>query len=176
MILIETEDGVQRMATRGRVSCPASCYWGGNESWPGRRCGFKVEACQCVSGVRDISVKCGPSRNRAAKIWNAALQQGRIQMPHFICYLNWTDEGAKTVKGIPERYDAAHSLASSLGGKVVEAYVTTGQYDVVTILDMPDGDAMTKYALTLVSRGLARTTTVRAFPIEEISQIVSSLP
>ncbi len=95
---------------------------------------------------------------------------------HFICFLNWTDEGAKNVKDIPERYDAAHSLASSLGGKVVEAYVTTGQYDVVTILDMPDGDAMTKYALTLGSRGLARTTTVRAFPIEEISQIVSSLP
>ncbi len=97
-------------------------------------------------------------------------------MPHFICYINWTDEGAKTVKDIPKRYDAAHSLAASLGGKIVDAYVTTGQYDVVTILDMPDGDAMTKYALTIGSRGTAHTTTVRAFPREEISQIVSSLP
>ncbi len=95
---------------------------------------------------------------------------------HFICFLNWTDEGAKNVKDIPERYDAAHSLAASLGGKVESAYVTTGQYDVAVILDMPDGDAMTKFALTIGSRGQARTTTVRAFPQEEISQIVSSLP
>ncbi len=95
---------------------------------------------------------------------------------HFICFLNWTDEGAKNVKDIPERYDAAHSLAASLGGKVVDAYVTTGQDDVAVILDMPDGDAMTKFAMTIGSRGQARTTTVRAFPQEEISQIVSSLP
>ncbi len=95
---------------------------------------------------------------------------------NFICFLNWTDEGAKAVKGIPERYDAAHSLAASLGGNIVGAYVTTGQYDVVVILDMPDGDAMTKFALTVGSRGNAHTTTVRAFPHDEISQIVSSLP
>ncbi len=95
---------------------------------------------------------------------------------HFICFLNWTDEGAKNVKDIPERYDVAHSLATGLGGKVVGAYVTTGQYDVVVILDMPDGDAMTKFALTIGSRGNAHTTTVRAFPHDEISQIVSSLP
>ena len=95
---------------------------------------------------------------------------------HFICFLNWTDEGAKNVKDIPERYDAANSLAASLGGKVEGAYVTTGQYDVVVILDMPDGDAMTKFALTIGSRGNAHTTTVRAFPHDEISQIVSSLP
>ena len=44
------------------------------------------------------------------------------------------------------------------------------------ILDMPDGDAMTKFALTIGSRGNAHTTTVRAYPQEEISQIVSSLP
>ena len=97
-------------------------------------------------------------------------------MPHFICFLNWTDEGAKNAKGIAERHDAAHSLAASLGGKIVGAYVTTGQYDVVAILDMPEGDAMAKFALSIGARGQARTTTVRAFPYEEISQIVSSLP
>ncbi len=97
-------------------------------------------------------------------------------MPNFICFLNWTDEGAKNVKDISKRRDAAESVAASLGGKIVGAYVTTGQYDVVAILDMPDGDAMTKFAMTIGSRGQARTTTVRAFPQEEISQIVSSLP
>ena len=63
-------------------------------------------------------------------------------MPHFICFLNWTDEGAKNTKGIAERHDAAHSIAASLGGKIESAYITTGQYDVVVTLDMPAGDAM----------------------------------
>ncbi len=97
-------------------------------------------------------------------------------MPNFICFINWTDEGAKNVKDISKRRDAAESVAASLGGKVVNAYVTTGQYDVVAILDMPDGDAMIKFALTIGQRGQARTTTVRAFPQEEISRIVSELP
>lgn len=97
-------------------------------------------------------------------------------MPNFICFLNWTDEGAKSVKNMADRHDAAHSLAASLGGKIVNAYVTTGQYDVVAILDMPDGNAMAKFALTVGTRGQARTTTVRAFPQDEISQIAASLP
>ena len=97
-------------------------------------------------------------------------------MPHFICFLNWTDEGAKNAKGISERHDAAHSLAASVGGEIVGAYVTTGQYDVVAVLNMPDGDAMAKFALSIGARGQARTTTVRAFPYEEISKIASSLP
>lgn len=95
-------------------------------------------------------------------------------MPPFICFLNWTDEGAKNAEGIPERHDAAHSLAAILGGDVVGAYVTTGQYDVVAIIDMPDGDAMAKFALSVGTRGQARTTTVRAFPHDEISKIASS--
>ncbi len=108
-------------------------------------------------------------------MWNAALQQRTPQI-HNNCYLNWTDERANNVKDNPKRPDAAESLAASLGGKVVGAYVTTGQYDVAVILDMPEGDAMAKFAMSIGSRGQARTTTVRAFPQEEISQIVSSLP
>ena len=97
-------------------------------------------------------------------------------MPHFICFLNWTDEGAKNAKDVSKRHDAAHSVAASLGGEVVSAYVTTGQYDVVATLDMPDGDAMAKFAMAIGARGQARTTTVRAFSHDEISKIVSSLP
>ncbi len=97
-------------------------------------------------------------------------------MPNFICFLNWTDEGAKNVKDIPKRRDAAESVAASLGGEVVNAYVTSGQYDVVAILDMPDGEAMAKFALAVSSRGQARTTTVRAFSDEEIRKIVADLP
>ncbi len=77
---------------------------------------------------------------------------------------------------LPGRHDAAEALAESLGGKLVGGYVTTGEYDVVAILDMPEGDAMAKFVLTIGARGQARTKTVRAFPREEIGRIVSELP
>ena len=96
-------------------------------------------------------------------------------MPHFICFLNWTDEGASNPQNIKDRHAAAEHLAESFGGKVVGGYVTTGQYDVVAVLDMPDGDAMAKFALTIGQRGQARTTTVRAFPPDEIQKIAADL-
>jgi len=97
-------------------------------------------------------------------------------MPHFMCFLNWTDQGAKDVKEAASRYETAKSLAAGLGGRMVAAYVTTGQYDVVHILEMPDGDAMTKYSVALSSRGIVRTTTVRAFTPEEFGKLAAAAP
>jgi uncharacterized protein with GYD domain len=47
-----------------------------------------------------------------------------------------------------------------LGGKVLSAYVTTGQYDVDVTLEMPNGEAMVKLASAISASGNARTTTV----------------
>src|SRR5216683_7952339 len=73
-----------------------------------------------------------------------AAEQRRCLMPTFMCFLNWTDQGAKAVKDGAARYEAAKTLVAGLGGRMVGAYVTTGQYDVVFIVEMPNGDAMTK--------------------------------
>jgi uncharacterized protein with GYD domain len=54
--------------------------------------------------------------------------------------------------------------------------VTTGQYDVVVVVEMPNGDAMTKLAVALISRGNVRTTTVRAFLPEEFAKLEAEAP
>ena len=54
-----------------------------------------------------------------------------MQMPTFICFLNWTDQGAKNAKDSSKSYQASKNMAEKLGGKLLSAYVTTGQYDVV---------------------------------------------
>ncbi len=94
----------------------------------------------------------------------------------FMCFLNWTDQGAKAVKDGMSRYEAAKALVAGLGGRMVGAYVTTGQYDVVFIVEMPNGDAMTKLSVALTSRGNVRTTTVRAFPPEEFARLAAEAP
>jgi uncharacterized protein with GYD domain len=97
-------------------------------------------------------------------------------MPTFICLLNWTDQGAKTAKDAGKRYQASKALAEKLGGKVLSSYITTGRYDVIAALDMPDGQAMAKFAIALSASGNARTTTVRAYPPEEFARVAAEAP
>jgi uncharacterized protein with GYD domain len=101
---------------------------------------------------------------------------GRCSMPTFMCFLNWTDQGARAVKDASKRYEASKALIAKLGGRLVSAYVTTGQYDVVLTVEMPSGDAMTKFAVSLTSTGNARTTTVRAIPPEEFAKLAAEAP
>ena len=97
-------------------------------------------------------------------------------MPTFICFLNWTDQGAKNAKDSNKRYQAARSMAEKLGGKLLSAYVTTGQYDVVATLEMPNGEAMVKFASAISATGNARTTTVRAYTTDEFSKLAAEAP
>ena len=97
-------------------------------------------------------------------------------MPAFICFLNWTDQGAKAAKDASKRHQASKALAEKLGGKLLSAYVTTGRYDVVLTVDMPDGGAMAKFAAAISGSGSARTTTVRAFAPAEFAKLVADAP
>ncbi len=97
-------------------------------------------------------------------------------MPTFMCFLNWTDQGAKTVKDAVKRYEQTKGLVAKLGGKMLGAYVTTGQYDVALTVEMPNGDAMAKLVIAITTSGNARTTTVRAFPPEEFSRLAAEAP
>jgi len=97
-------------------------------------------------------------------------------MPTFMCFLNWTDQGARNAKDANKRFQASRSLAEKLGGKLLTAYVTTGRYDVALTLDMPNGDAMAKFASAIAGSGNARTTTVRAYTPDEFSKLVAEAP
>jgi uncharacterized protein with GYD domain len=96
-----------------------------------------------------------------------------MQMPTFICFLNWTDQGAKNAKDSSKRYQASKDMAEKLGGKLLSAYVTTGQYDVVLTVEMPNGEAMVKFVSAISATGNARTTTVRGYTPDEFSKLVS---
>jgi uncharacterized protein with GYD domain len=97
-------------------------------------------------------------------------------MPTFICFLNWTDQGAKHAKEASKRFQASKSMVEKLGGKLLSAYVTTGQYDVVVTVEMPNGEAMVKLASAISGSGNARTTTVRAYAPDEFSKLAAEAP
>jgi uncharacterized protein with GYD domain len=97
-------------------------------------------------------------------------------MPTFICFLNWTDQGAKNAKDASKRAQATKAMAEKLGGRVLSGYVTTGQYDAVVTAEMPNGEAMTKLTVAISASGNARTTTVRGYTPEEFSKLAGEAP
>jgi uncharacterized protein with GYD domain len=101
---------------------------------------------------------------------------GGGEMMTFIVFLNWTEQGRQAFQDTQKRYQIAKSLVEKLGGRIVSAYVTTGQHDLVVTLEMPSEDAVTKYALAAGATGNVRTTTVRAFTIDEFAKIAADTP
>jgi uncharacterized protein with GYD domain len=97
-------------------------------------------------------------------------------MPMFICTLNWTEQGIRSVKESPKRAQAARDLAKKLGVEIKEVYLTSGDSDLLLILDTPDGDNVAKFALALGSLGNVRSRTARAWPQAEFQKLISELP
>src|SRR5580704_14217549 len=94
----------------------------------------------------------------------------------FICTLNWTDQGIRGVKESPKRAQAARDLAKKLGVDIKEVYLTSGDSDLLLILDTPNGDNVAKFALALSSLGNVRSRTARAWPQAEFQKLISELP
>jgi len=94
-------------------------------------------------------------------------------VPTYITLLNWTDQGIQNFKESPARTDAAAELAESLGAKLVQTYWTIGQYDIVGIVEAPDDETATAFALAVGARGGVRSTTLRAFGRQEMEGIIA---
>ena len=97
-------------------------------------------------------------------------------MPTFILSLNWTDQGIRAVKDAPKRSQAAKELAKKLGVEVKQVYLTSGDKDLLLIVDSPSGDNVAKFALATSSLGNVRTSTTRAWSESEFTKLISELP
>jgi uncharacterized protein with GYD domain len=96
-------------------------------------------------------------------------------MATFIHLISFTDQGIRTVKDSPDRFEAYKAMAEKLGGTVKGVYYTMGQYDMLVILEATDELAMTAI-LKVGSLGNVRTVTLRGFSLEEMKKIISKMP
>ncbi len=94
----------------------------------------------------------------------------------FILSLNFTDQGIRTIKDAPKRAQAARDLAKKVGVEIKQVYLTSGESDLVVMVETPSGDAMAKFALALGAQGNVRTRTARAWTMEEYAKLVAELP
>jgi uncharacterized protein with GYD domain len=96
-------------------------------------------------------------------------------MSHYILLLNWTDQGIRNVKDTIKRAEAFKSYLEKRGGKLVGVFYTFGQYDLVLIVELPNDDVTLEVLLGTGALGNVRTTTLKAFNLEETQKIIENL-
>ena len=94
----------------------------------------------------------------------------------FIVSLNWTDQGIHHVKDSPKRAQAARELGKKLGVEMKELYLTSGDADMVAVLETSNGDNVAKFAMAIGAQGNVRTRTARAWTQAEMQKMISELP
>jgi len=97
-------------------------------------------------------------------------------MPTFISLTNFTEQGVKSAKDSLNRADAVKAMGEKFGVKLKDIYWTMGAYDVVAIFEAPDGPTISAFALAVAGAGNVRTQTLRAYPREEMKEILKKLP
>jgi len=96
-------------------------------------------------------------------------------MATYIALLKYTDQGAKDLKGSPERVLAARQALENIGGRLHSYRLTLGEYDAVVTVDAPDDEAYATFALNIAAQGNIRTTTLKAFTEEESFRILGNI-
>jgi uncharacterized protein with GYD domain len=90
--------------------------------------------------------------------------------------MNLTNKGIQDIKNAPERTAEALKALEEMGGKLIALYTTMGEYDYVGIAEAPSDEVAMTYLLRLGAAGHVRTTTLKAFPVEQLAALVENLP
>ncbi len=96
-------------------------------------------------------------------------------MPTYISLWKFTQQGRAHVRESPNRLEAAKAVLEKRGGRVLGAWYTLGEYDLVTVSEGPDDETATLVTLGIVGQGNVTSVTLRAFGEKEFSQIVGDL-
>ncbi len=97
-------------------------------------------------------------------------------MATYITFLNFTEQGVKTIKDLPARITAGRQSLEAKGGKIVQYYLTLGAQDAVVVFEAPDDETVASIALATAGLGNLRTTSMRAFTEAEIPGVLGKMP
>jgi uncharacterized protein with GYD domain len=126
--------------------------------------------------VADGSIQCeaelgfiGGLPHRGSVKWGAK------PMSQYIMLVNFTDQGLKGVKDVPNRQDKSRETAKQFGVERKTVWMTFGPYDFVHLYEAPNDDAMAKFVMSLSSFGNVRTTVMRAWDESEHLPLIREL-
>lgn len=95
-------------------------------------------------------------------------------MPTYVVLYTFTDQGLKSIKDTVRRAKEVRAENEKRGFKVIGTYWTQGQYDIVSIIDAPNEDAMLAGLFNIAQNGNVHSQTLRAFTEGEMEKALGS--
>ena len=68
-------------------------------------------------------------------------------MGTYIALSNFTDQGVRSIKDTTKRADAVKEAAKKFGANMTQIYWTLGKYDLIAIIEAPNDESATAFAL-----------------------------
>jgi uncharacterized protein with GYD domain len=97
-------------------------------------------------------------------------------MAIYISLMKLTEKGIGDIKAGPARLQESVKTLESLGGKLLGFYLVMGEYDYVGIAEAPSDDVAMTFLLALGVGGNVRTTSMKAFTVEQFGGFLKKLP
>ena len=95
-------------------------------------------------------------------------------MPAYITLAHFTDQGARTIKDSPARFEAFKAVAEAAGISIKSVHWTTGAFDIVLVSEGSE-EAMMTLAMKTALLGNIRTQTLRGFSLDEMKKLAAGL-
>lgn len=95
-------------------------------------------------------------------------------MPTYLMLTTLTEKGTQTLNSNPGRLREVNADVEELGAKVLHQWACLGEYDFVTIVDVPDDVAMARLSVKLGARGSVKFETLTLVEVDKVLAALES--
>jgi uncharacterized protein with GYD domain len=89
-------------------------------------------------------------------------------------HVAYSPEGwAAQIKSPQDRIEAVRPAVEKLGGKIVTAWYTFGEYDLIAVSDMPDNVSAAAFAIAAASGGAVKA--IKTTPLMTLEQGIDAV-
>src|SRR5271165_5699989 len=97
-------------------------------------------------------------------------------MVTYIGLMSFTEKGIQSVKDTTQRAAEAKEIGKKFGVNMREIFWTTGECDIVCVLEAEDEKSLAAFSLATAMRGNVRSKSLRAFTASEMDKVLAKLP
>ena len=96
-------------------------------------------------------------------------------MQTYVTLWKYTKDGLMDIKKTPKRFEFVKKVINSAGGKLLSIYGLVGEYDVVSIMEMPDEKKAAATILKICSTGRITSQTMIALSVDDFLRIAKEV-
>ena len=93
-------------------------------------------------------------------------------MPLYVRLATFTEQGVKNLNNFPDMLGEVKQIMETHGVKLLHAWSTLGEYDLVAVIEAPDTKTATQVSALIAAKGNFRAKTLSAIPMSDFTDAV----